>query len=128
MSARCFRVGLLLAFQVLCVWRAAAIQVHGARVLCQVGFSRAFVMEGRCAAEADLSDMNLEQKLAFSDFCAVQFPCQVARAYFLFRGSCSSGFLLRARVEGGRIFTILVPGRCVVRARVVQPNAFAHGC
>lgn len=33
---------------------------------------------GRCAAEADLSDMSLEQKLAFSDFCAVKFPCQVA--------------------------------------------------
>lgn len=32
---------------------------------------------GRCAVDADLSDMSLEQKLAFSDFCDVKFPCQV---------------------------------------------------
>jgi len=31
---------------------------------------------GRCAAEADLSAMSVEQKLAFASFCSVQFPCQ----------------------------------------------------
>merc|ERR1740129_649076 len=31
---------------------------------------------GPCAAEADLSDMSVEQKLAFSSSCKVDFPCQ----------------------------------------------------
>ena len=56
------------------------------RVLCQVSFSRAFVMEGRCAVDADLSDMSLEQKLAFSDFCDVKFPCQVIQASLFVSG------------------------------------------
>jgi len=41
-------------------------------VLCMAGADYA----GDCAAEADLSEMGLEQKLAFADFCAVKFPCQ----------------------------------------------------
>ena len=43
-------------------------------------------MEGPCAAEADLSDMSLEQKLAFSDFCAVKFPCQVIQGLLFLSG------------------------------------------
>ena len=43
-------------------------------------------MEGRCAVDADLSDMSLEQKLAFSDFCDVKFPCQVIQASLFVSG------------------------------------------
>jgi len=43
---------------------------HG--VLCMAGET----YTGRCAAEADLSDMSVEQKLAFANYCAVAFPCQ----------------------------------------------------
>lgn len=56
------------------------------RFFCQFVFSSASVMEGRCAAEADLSDMSLEQKLAFSDFCAVKFPCQVIQGLLFLSG------------------------------------------
>lgn len=31
---------------------------------------------GPCAAEADLSEMSVEQKLAYANFCSVRFPCQ----------------------------------------------------
>lgn len=50
---------------------------------CPVGWGQAGVLctagadySGQCAAEADLSEMSLEQKLAFADFCSVKFPCQ----------------------------------------------------
>lgn len=35
------------------------------------------VFAGPCAAEADLTEMSVEQKIAFASFCAVGFPCQV---------------------------------------------------
>jgi len=50
---------------------------------CPKGWSKQGVLcmasaaySGRCAVEADLSDMNVEQKLAWSSFCGVAFPCQ----------------------------------------------------
>jgi len=47
-------------------------------VLCAAGGD----YSGQCAAEMDLSEMSLEQKLAFADFCGVKFPCQ---------GACEGG-------------------------------------
>lgn len=38
---------------------------------------RPHLVLGACAAEADLSEMNLEQKQAFANICNVEFPCQV---------------------------------------------------
>merc|ERR1711972_127359 len=31
---------------------------------------------GGCSSEADLSEMSAEQKMAFANACAVEFPCQ----------------------------------------------------
>lgn len=47
-------------------------------VLCAAGVD----YTGQCAVEVDLSEMSLEQKLAFADFCGVTFPCQ---------GTCEGG-------------------------------------
>lgn len=44
---------------------------------------------GRCAAEVDMSNMNVEQKLAFANFCEVAFPCQGECAQD-FRHTCPS--------------------------------------
>ena len=37
----------------------------------------AYGVLGQCAVEADLSEMSVEQKLAFASFCSVAFLCQV---------------------------------------------------
>ena len=38
---------------------------------------RRWRLPGRCAAEADLSEMSVEQKFAFANACGAEFPCQV---------------------------------------------------
>jgi len=47
-------------------------------VLCSAGSD----YKGECAPEVDLSEMNIEQKVAFAAACSVKFPCQ---------GSCDGG-------------------------------------
>jgi CPW-WPC domain-containing protein len=47
-------------------------------VLCSAGSD----YKGECATEADLSEMSVEQKLAFAAACSIKFPCQ---------GSCEGG-------------------------------------
>lgn len=56
--------------------QVARLLMHPCRVgECQCGVSCGVL--GQCAVEADISEMSVEQKLAFASFCSVAFPCQV---------------------------------------------------
>ena len=50
-----------------------------------------YTISGPCAAEADLSDMSVEQKLAYANFCSVSFPCQAFRSKTVSRVVCNAG-------------------------------------
>ena len=86
-------------------------------------------LAGQCAVEVDLSEMSLEQKLAFADFCGkfcafhccsmsmgcsqlgagVTFPCQVCD-WWLHARAFLELCMLRAHVKGARISDSLAPG------------------
>lgn len=64
-------------------------------VLCSAGTE----YNGDCAVEADLSEMNAEQKLAFAAACSVKFPCQgLCEGGQDFRQTCPS---LWREIAGG---------------------------
>ncbi len=76
-----------------CILICVAVHVASQGVLCVAGAAYsgcaavaacvshqggiAYGVLGQCAVEADLSEMSVEQKLAFASFCSVAFPCQV---------------------------------------------------
>merc|ERR1712224_220066 len=72
---------------------------------------------GQCAAEADLLEMSLEQKLAFADYCSVTFPCQGAcEGGQDFRFTCPS--LWREIGENACSAPLEYEGSCSVRLDV----------
>jgi len=76
-------------------------------VLC-VGINYA----GPCTAEVDISDMNVEQKRAFSDYCSVAFPCQ-ADCVQDFRQACPSLWreIANGKCDAPRSYTGVCPMR-----------------
>lgn len=70
---------------------------------------------GRCAAEADFSEMSIEQKMAFANLCSVAFPCQESCAQD-FGLSCPS--LWREIAPGLCSAPLNYEGNCATRLNV----------
>jgi len=70
---------------------------------------------GPCAAEADLTEMSVEQKIAFASFCAVAFPCQADCAQN-FQQTCPS--LWREIGSGVCSAPLQYEGSCAARLDV----------